>query len=254
MIFLLIRIFPFLFPICYLALAKSVFYFSDWWRLILFSGAVLLSLYFLLLKLKNRQKQVGGLLIFSLILYLSGISYLLILENVWIVNSFLILWSGLFWFYLEAVFHDFYDTKQKHIMNLQNISLYGNILIIFFLTASFSSFNLFLNWPKLAILLVLGLAYLSIIHFSFSRQGIASYESWLYSAIIALVLLELLVALMYLPASFYVISVILSIIYYFFSSIAVLSLKKLLTAKAFWSYLTVCIVLGLIVILTGSWI
>jgi hypothetical protein len=254
MIFLLIRAFSYIIPVCYLALAKAIFYFADWWQILLLVGLLLIVFNFILLKIKNRQKSIAGLMIFAIIFYLAGMAYLLVLENPLIINIFILVWSAVLWFYLEAVFHDFYETSRTHIMNLQNISLYGNILIIFFLTASLISFNIFLNWPKLSILLILGLVYLAIIHFTFTKQKINRDDAWLYAAIIALVLVEFLVVLLFLPASFYVVAIVLSLAYYFLSSIAILSLKKQLTNKVFWYYLVVCSVFGLAVLLTATWV
>ena len=253
MVFLFIRFLPYFVPICYLVLLKVVFYYSDWWILLLLLGVILDLAYFALLKYKNPQKPILGLAVFSLIYYFTGSAFVLILENNYVINSFLLVWSLIFWLYLEAIFHDFYETTHTHIINLQNISLYVSILSIFFLTCSLISFNIFLNWPNFGILIILGIVYLSVISFTLGQQQISRDNAWLHGSIISLILIESLLALMFLPVSFYVTSVIVALVYYFFFSITLLSLKKQLTNKLLWRYLAFCLVVALAVFLTATW-
>lgn len=253
MIFLLVRFLPYFIPVCYFVLAKATASQPDLWLMFLVLGLLLTLANFVLLKVKNRQKPVLGLAIFAVIYYLSGLAYFLVLENAWVINAYLVVWSLVFWLYLEAVFHDFYETTHTHILNLQNISLYVNILIIFFLTGSLVSFYIFLNWSEVGILLLLGLAYLGVINFALIQQKINRDEAWVYSSIITLILLEVLLALLFLPTSFYVAAAIVSLVYYGLSSLTLLALKKQLVKKLFWRYLVLCLMVGLAIFLTAAW-
>ncbi len=253
MIFLLVRFLPYFIPLTFFGLAKATAYYPDYWLGFLVLGLALTVANFILLKLKNRQKPILGLMFFAVTYYLAGLAYFLVLENPQIINIFLVAWSLIFWLYLEAVFHEFYETNRTHIINLQNVSLYANILIIFFLTSSLISFYIFLNWSEVGILLMLGLSYLIIINFALTRQKINRDEAWIYSSILALILIEILTALMYLPTSFYVAAAVVSLIYYLLSAVTLAALKNQLTSRFLWRYIIWCTVVALAIFLTAAW-
>ncbi len=253
MVFLFIRILPFIIPLSYILSAKALFYFSDYWLLIAVAQSILLAVWFGLLKRKDPEKPLLLLFIYGLIYGLSGLAYLAILESAWIINLFLLAWAFVFWLYLEAVFHDFYKTDKTYILNLQNISLYCNILIVFFLTAALVNFSIFFNWPWLLLLPGVFLVYLPISYAAFLRQGLSLKKSQVFAVALSLIMIQLLGAQMLWPVSFYVIALISSLVYYLLLSLSFFWINKTLDAKAAIKYVLFSTALAIVVLISARW-
>jgi len=254
MLFLLLRLLPAIIPILFFASAKGVFYFIDQWQWFLAAIIILPIAYFALLKYKNRDKSVLWLGIFALIYALTGFAYSLVLENSLVINIYLIGWSLIYWLYLEAVFHDFYETAKTFIFNLLNITLYGNILIVFFLTATLVSFNIFLNLPWYALLSLSAAVEFSIIYLAFHRHGLPQKKALLYAGLVDLILLEILGGLMLLPSSFYVIAIITALCYYLLMQILLYAYDNKLNRRLLIELLAFCGLIMLVVVATAAWL
>ncbi|MFA5020853.1 MAG: hypothetical protein WC517_02210 [Patescibacteria group bacterium] len=253
MLFLLLRLLPYIIPILFLASAKAVFIFSDNWVWCLAAIIALPLAYFAFLKQQNRAKPVLWLMIFAAVFAVSGFAYSLILESAVAINIFLIVWSLVYWFYLEAVFHDFYKTAKSNIFNLLNISLYGGLLIVFFLTATLVSFNIFLNLSWLW-LLPAAAVYFSISQLVFLRSSLKPRPAALYASVIDLILIEILGGLLLWPSSFYVIAIIVALCYYFLTQIMIyVSADKLNRGRLVRLLLFFSSIL-LIVLVTAAWL
>jgi len=159
----------------------------------------------------------------------------------------------IYWFYLEAVFHDFYETEKTPFLNLANITLYGNILVIFFLTAAAVAFDIFLNFPWLPLLLFLIASYFVLIYLALNKQDLGRPIVWLYSLILTLIMGELFTALLFLPSSFYVLASLLALTYYFFTYLIILSAAgKLKRRSLAWFSLLVALV-AIAILATAAW-
>lgn len=254
MLFLLLRFLPYIIPIAYFIAVNTVFYHSDYWLWFLLSVIIFPLAYFALLQRDNRNKPVFWLAIFSVIYAVTGFAYVLILENSVVISIFTVLWSLIYWFYLEAVFHDFYETKKTYIMNLRNIALYGNILIIFFATATLVSFNIFLNLSWIYLLIIAAAVYFAIIYLAFLRLSADKRQALLYAGLIDLILAEILAGLLLLPASFYVIAIIVSLCYYLLMQTISYSLEKKLDRNLLIRLLAFFGLILLAVVLTATWL
>lgn len=253
MIFLLVRLLPFVMPLIYFMLLKVIFYFPNFWFWIIFSSVVLLFLWLVLLRSRDPSKPLLPSLAYGSIFLITGFLYLMILENKWVVNSFSLGWSFIFWLYLEAVFHDFYKTEKTHILNLQNISLYSNILVIFFLSASLSNFSIFLNWSKILILIFLLVMLFILLHSVFLFQGWEIKKVQVFSFILSLMMIEFYATIMLLPASFYVMASLFAGLYYFLSGISILWVRQSLDKTSFIKYLVFSLFFAIIIIGSADW-
>ena len=254
MSFLLLRLLPYIIPLWFFVATKLVFYYNDSWPWLFGLILAVSLLYFALLKYKNRDKPVILLVLFALIYEISGLAYSLVLENPVVINVYLLVWSLFYWLYLEAVFHDFYETAKTFIFNLSNITLYGNILIIFFLTAALTNFSIFLNLTFWQLLLILIVVYYCLLYLALLRQGRSMTQARLYGVINSLVLAELLGALIFLPLSFYVIAASLALGYYLLVSLSLLYLNNQLNRKILFSYLSFSILILAAILITATWI
>lgn len=254
MLFLLLRLLPAIIPILFFVLTKAVFNYTDLWPWFLAAILLLPAAYFALLKYKNRDKTVIWLGAFSLIFALTGFSYSLVLENPAVINIYLFVWSLIYALYLEAVFHDFYDTAKTYVFNLLNITLYGNILIIFFLTAVLASFNIFLNLSWVILLLISAAANFLIIYLAFQRQNLPKNTALIYAGAIDLILIEILGALLLLPSSFYVIAIITALCYYLLMQILLNQRINKLNRKLLIELLVFSGMILLAAAITAAWL
>lgn len=254
MLFLLLRFLPYIIPILYFIAVNTIFYNSEYWLWFLSSIIIFPLAYFVLLKRDNQSKPVFWLAIFSIIYAVTGFAYVLILENTAVINIFTVLWALIYWFYLEAVFHDFYESKKAYIMNLRNIALYGNILIIFFVTATLVSFNIFLNLSWIYLLVIAAALYFSVVYLAFLRLGLDKRQTLLYSGLTCLILAEILAGLLLLPASFYVIAIIVSLCYYLLMQTISYAFEKKLNRNLLIKLLAFCGLIMLAVVLTATWL
>lgn len=254
MVFLLIRFLPYFIPLAYFILAKLIFSFVDAWVWLLLLILVLLAVYFLLLQIKSPRKNNPFLFLFAVIFAFSGLAYSFILENKLVIDFFLLSWSVVLWLYLESVFHDFYDTTRKHIINLENIVLYGNILVVFFLSSALLSWQIFLNFSYPLIFSLLVAVYFCLLYLACWRQRLPAKNALVKASVMTLVLAEILLGFKLLPVSFYVSGVCLAIAYYLLFNLVMLDYKGQLQKKNLIKYAALAAGLIAIVVLTAVWL
>ena len=253
MLFLILRFLPFIIPIAYFSSIRAIFYFDEYWTWVSATMVFLPVLYFGLLKYKNKSKEVLFLGAYGLIFAATGFSYVLILENQYAITLYLLIWSLVYGLYLEAVFHDFYETSKAYVLNLKNITLFGGMLTVFFLTAALNSFNIFLSLPWFYLLSVLAASYFIISYLIILGNSLNKRQSLLYSGIIGLIITEIVSVLMLLPSSFYIIAIITTLVYYVMVSLFLTSLGKVMQKNDLWRYLIFAALALLLAVLTANW-
>ena len=253
MLFLLLRILPYAVPVLFFLTIKGVFYYPDAWPFLAVAAILPPLLYFILLKVKNREKEMFFLAAFALIFSGTGFCYALLLENPISINLFLVVWSLFYGLFLEAVFHDLYETAKTRILDLRNISWYGSILCVFFLTGTLVAFDIFLNFPVAILLIILAVAYFCLLYLTLLRQGWEKNRARIYAGLIDLSLVELMGALLIWPSSFYVLAAILSLVYYLLLLLVVAASRQELDRKRLFHYLVYGGVILLAILLSANW-
>lgn len=254
MVLLILRLLPYLAAIIFFALSKGVFYWPDYWLFLALLMPVVPSGYFLLLKARNKTKSVSAMYFYSLLFLFTGFIFSLILENNYIINLFLLGWSFLFWLYLEAVFHDFYETNRIQVVNLKNFSPYLNILIVFFLTASLINFTIFLNWSAVLVIAILTLIYFFLYYWFYLKYADRHSAALIYAFLQSLVLVELLVVLLLWPVSFYVLAVLISTAYYLMLSLTLARFRGGDNKRFFLKIIIFAAAVIVLTLLTAVWL
>ncbi len=254
MLFAIIRLLPFIIPIYYFASLKSLFYFSGWWPFVLASIIVVNIIYLLLLRIKSKDKKVTAVLFYSIIYAVFGFIYTLILENSLFINLFLVFWSLIYFVYWEAVFHHFYQTQKRSILEMKNIILYLNMIIVFIYSALLVNLNIFLSLDWYWVLLIAFFVNLSLLINFFLFNDWPPGKNKLTIVILDLILLQILGAAIYLPISFYVVAFIVSLGYYWLTSFYLLSVSNGLSYVKLIKYLAFGFIIALLVILTSFWL
>jgi len=251
--FILARFLPYLLPLFYLIIGQLLFYLPDYWWLILLLMLGANLFYFWLLRNRQDKKADWLFLFYAEILAATGFLNLLILENKLIINIFLLLWSAMYFFYLEAYFHYFYPRPQPNLFALKNLIAYFNVVIIFFLLSALINFNIFFNLPWLWILFITFGANLFLLRQIFFAQGANFIASWQYLLVIDAILTELLLALSFWPVSFYVIAAVYTLAYYCLISLSLWHYQKILKRRIVWRQLLLAAIALLLILTTAKW-
>lgn len=254
MIFILIRIFPFLIPILYGILLKTIFVLNGQivWPLVII--LIINFLYFLFIFLKKRKGEIFIFLFHSSVLVLTGFSYILILSGELFINLFLVIWSLLYFLYLESIFHHFYETQKVLLLDLKNIIAYINLIALFFLSASLINFYIFINFSIWLIFALITIITFLLAISQLRVNDILGKKSLVYSLILSLIIIEVLSAVLFLSVSFYVSAVVLTVWYYLLSSLLVLSVKGNLTKNIVWQYIGFTLIVIFIIAITSQWL
>ncbi|MEI6288781.1 MAG: hypothetical protein WCP18_04415, partial [bacterium] len=236
MVFLLIRFLPFVLPIVYWLMLMATNYDVGYWQIFLAVICIADLVYFLLLYLRTKKYPVIWLFLHSWIFVCSGWFFILILDKPLLLQVFAVIWSAVYFVYLESVFHHFYETEKVSIIDLNHIIGYANFAI-FFLTLS-CLFNVFIFldlkwWWFLAIAILVSFVLL------FSQMLIAkmpSRKAFLSSVWLMIILTEIVAGFMILPISFYVSAFVGALSFYFFVSLFLLAKDEKIKKQTIWQY------------------
>ncbi|HLD28636.1 MAG TPA: hypothetical protein VJB67_03395 [Patescibacteria group bacterium] len=254
MIFLLLRILPFVIPIIYFLNVRLLFYFNGYWLWFLALILIINTGYFWLLNLKTKDKNIVYLYVHSVVFAVVGFVYSLFLGHTLFINLFITFWAFIYLIYLESAFHYFYRSKKIYLVDLKKIVPYINLIVFFIASATLYNFYIFLNLSWWWVLLTGLLVSYILVFVDFTIQGFKLSISWQYSLIISLILLEILVALLYVSVSLYVSAIIMAITYYLLVSFSAMSITKELNRARILQYSAFAILTLIIVLSTATWI
>ncbi|OGY49747.1 MAG: hypothetical protein A3B89_02340 [Candidatus Buchananbacteria bacterium RIFCSPHIGHO2_02_FULL_40_13] len=254
MIFVFIRLSPFLIPLLYFIMLEAMFYFDNFrfWPfliLLLFNALYFLSIFF-----KKRKNEALIFLWHSSILLSIGLAYPLILGSQLFINLFIVIWLLVYLVYLESTFHYFYGTKKILLMDLKNVLAYVDLLTIFFLSVFLINLYVFVNLAAWLVLLVVFSSAFWLIFSQLKINQIAIRPGLVYALVLSLLLTEVLLADLFLSVSFYVSAVLIALLYYLLVSLSILNLQGSLTRGLAIRYLVFTLAIILIVALTSQWL
>lgn len=208
-----------------IAQLQTSFHRREFWRFLITPGFFIFSVFLFLLVLENPSAK-------TLLIVGSNLLLLLILQN---------------------LFDRFYQSSRYPANSFESISGNVNSLSLFLLVAVFYSFATFLNMAvwQLAIFLLWAATFLT--YQTMWISGLKLKKFWLYLILLDLIALELFWVGLFLPNTFYVKALILTVVYYISVNLSRNHLLGLLNKKMVWRYLWVGgIILG-IVLLTAQW-
>jgi hypothetical protein len=192
-------------------------------------------------------------LITPLSLVLSGLFFIIFLENLFLKHFLAILISILVGFFLENIIIYIYFHERYQASSLENISNYLNLISIFFFTSSifgvFSFLNISLWLLTILILVIVAL----LIYETMWINKFFSFKKWIYILVISLISVETFWAVTFLPVSFYVSGAILTIVYYILSGLSRNYLLGILDKRILKRYLIVSIIVLILILGTAKW-
>ncbi|MCX6745872.1 MAG: hypothetical protein NTX00_02510 [Candidatus Parcubacteria bacterium] len=203
---------------------------------------------------KFLSRDFWYLAILPLLLFLTTTAFLLLLSSNSVRNLIIFIFALFFGIYLENIFLFFYRPTLYQSNSQENISVLFCLLIFFLLAIDLNSFNVFLNIPIWILSLILTLIVTILVLQIFWSNKIKSNFKFLYLIIFDIVILEVFWVLAFLPTNFYVVSIIITIIFYLLWGIFKAQLTDKLNQKLVWRYLIISGILLFFIIITSNWI
>jgi len=207
----------------------------------------------LLIKEKVLSKIFFYLSVLPLLLYIFTYSFLLFVSSVNIRHLVIISFCLLMVIYLENLFLYYFYQKYYKPNSLENISALFNLLIFFLVIISLNAFYIFINLPIWMLSLVLIIVMILMIYQAYWINKIKSNYKLIYLIAIIILILEFFWSIAFLPANFYLNSIILTILYYCIWGLLKGKLSDRFEKKMVWRYSVISLILIAVVIFTSRW-
>ncbi len=190
----------------------------------------------------------------SFLLLLSGIFFSVLLDGLLSRHLFLLILVIVLGIWLEVIFrHTFFEAylhRDRIIDFMHNLNSFGFYLWV----SALYGFMFFIDTSlTLASLLLVGIGILST-YILLSILGVSAWKNRLLTLVVIFGILELFLALNFLPIIFYIKSFILSLVYYFILDLLILEHRSLLTNRAFIVRLFFGVLGLLLILLTSRWV
>lgn len=248
------RISVYIFPVLLFLGLELVFYFIDY---IYLSAAVLTILFFIYLKYLIDDKVISpdfaGLSVLPILFYAAVISFLIIIDSVDLKHYVIAFFSFIMMIYFDMTFFYYYAPWKYKPNALENISSVINLLTFFLIAITLYAVSTLLYLPSYLLAISLFVIVYLLLNQYFWINKISLNYKFVCILIMTIIIAEFFLVLSFLPMNFYVISILLTILYYFITGIYKAKLLQKLNNKMIWRYLTISVVMLLIIIFTSQW-
>ncbi len=216
-----------------------------------------LSLFFFLWFFSQRKidKKFLSLAICPFFFILALLFFFVVLtpQHLFLVQIYILFASCLLYFLLKNLSLYLIKGEASLPTSLVNIIFFFNLLSVFLFFSSFYSLAIFpylTFWLiELAIIIIIS----AIVYQIFWIYGFLTPKNVLFILVITLVLAELFLAIYFLPTSFYVNALFLTIFYYLLIDISYFFLLGKLNSKIIRSHFLIIFFILLVIILTMHW-
>lgn len=212
-------------PVAVSELQKKLHH-QEFWRFLLTPGIFVLSVWLFLVILGDRLWQ-----------------------QVMVVASCLLLFL-----ILQNLFTRFWAATRYPAQSFESISGNINSVSVFLLATVGYSFSTFLDLPLLVLAIFLLAGTTLLVYQTMWVAGVEIKRSWLYILIVDLIVVELFWVLLFLPNTFYVKGVAITVAYYLAVNLSRNYLINLINAKMVWRYLIVGGIMLVLVLGTAQWL
>jgi hypothetical protein len=214
--------------------------------------ATLLLMWYLCKKKFNRRwLQFSAA---PIIFFLASFWFSMFLSQPWFYHVFAVLVATIFWIYFEQVLLYFYYPLKYFPYTLENFAYYIGLLAFFFLMSGLYGFMILLQVATWLLALIAALGAFIINFEIFWNQKIEWGKGWLFNLIILLIVVELFIAIGFLPTGYYVNAAILALVYYLLTGLAKSALTGYLTRRTVLTHALIAAGCLLVVLLTAQWI
>lgn len=201
-----------------------------------------------------KKREFWNFLITPLLFAASGFLLIIFLEGA-ILSHLMIIFVAIFYgVLLENIFHYLHHPINYQPYSLENIFNYISLITGFFIYTAFFGLVIFLNFP-FWILLILGfLVTFVLIYQIIWINKVAVRAKMIYLFVLSFILTEAFWVIHFLPTSYLVSGLILSLFFYLIVNLARIHLKAGLTKEVVRRYLLIAIIVLLLTLTTARWI
>lgn len=223
-----------------------IFYF------VFISLTILSSFLFLLLLLGKETKLFWPLLIFFPLLIALINFFLIFTKSQWTKIIFIFIASLFSYLFLTTIFRFFYEPRKYPLYSLENLSFSLSFVVSFLLFSIIFTLITFFNFSIIKSLFFVFFISLGLLLFIFWSIKLTIQKK--YFPIISLIILEIFYALTFLPTSFYINGLILTIIFFTMTSLIIRKTKDgLLTTKIIRNHIFFTLLVLILICLLAQW-
>ncbi|MEK7166831.1 MAG: hypothetical protein AAB732_00205 [Patescibacteria group bacterium] len=187
-------------------------------KIIYFSFLILLIIFCTLAKLYSwqlKKKNFWYFLITPFFFFISSFLFFIFLEtNVFVKYIIIILFAYLQWFIYKNIFFLLKEHQKYQPNTIRNVFNFINLISIFFFSSSFYALIIFIRTPVWLLSVILFLIISLILFQFFWINKIQEKKAWFFSVILGLIFIEIFFIISFLPTSFYINGLILTLIYF----------------------------------------
>jgi len=230
-----------------------VFIFNDSLTQFFFSLIFLIFIFFLFsfLILGKEGKNLWLLIINFALLIAANVFFIVFIRNQFFKIFFIIFLSFLVWLFLEIIFRFLYEPRRYPIYALENISFLTSFLAIFFLFSDFFALQSFFNFSMIYHLFFIFLFTALITYFIFRVIKLPIEKKYLL--VISLIITEIFYSFTFLPTSFYINGLLLTVLFYLMINLTRKDKESLLTFKIIKKYIFLGLAALILIIIMAKW-
>lgn len=203
-------------------------------------------------KLKN-WRQSASYSFFSLLLLLSGIFYLVFVEDLIVKIGIIVLTNLLFFIYLNELLKQLFVPRSDGSEKQTQIFLLVEAVIVFFISAGFLGLRDFLNISLITLLVPFILLIVILVYYLVFNNVKLGLNKIYFSLILALVMAELFWAMAVLSLVYYLKGLIISFFYLLVMEFVISSLLGKGFNKMVRSYLIIILIVLGIILYSSRW-
>lgn len=251
---LLKRLVPIVTPLCLTLMYESLLWYPEY-ILYFWLGMLLIIASSLIFISKKELGIVRISFLISLLFFNSGAYYFIFFISGELIRQIIIAAALIFnLITLTQIFYYYFRTEKYQVNALQNISSYLNLISVFNLTGAFFSLIVYLTWPAwlLSIFVFVVITVLSLQTMWVNKIQFKS--AWRFSVISGLVGFEIFWATSFLPSSFLVNALIITVVYYAMVNLGRYYYIEKLNKSVVIRYLVISASVLLLTVATARWI
>jgi len=248
------RLLVFLYPLLFFLGIELLFYNINYIVLILIVLSILLLITLkLLIKDKFFSWDFWGFVAMSFLFFYVAVCFLFIISSDVFRHSLIIVFIFILGIYLESIFSFYYQSWQYQPNTFENFSSFLTLLIFFLAVTNLYAFNVFLNFPIWVLSLILVVICSLLIFLAYWTNKIKSKLKFIYLIIFNVIIIEFFWAIAFLPASFYINSAIITIVFFLLWELFKAKLNEKWQNKIIWRLGIISGILLLIIIISSRW-
>jgi len=249
------RYFIFLTPVAVLLIFEFFVFKPDWlyWTFFAANALVLLTIFMLTRNTAPKWYWLNYAIL-PILFTTSLVGYATFLANKFVIELLLVSNSFFLFIHFRQIYLYLRDFNAGKIYTLENVSAYGNFLVIFFSTSIIFGLQSFLNAPVWLLITSILPVYFLVLYHVFLNNNFNIKKSLVYIFIAELILVEITWSISFLPLSFGIAGLILAICYYVLIGLIRFYLKNSLNKNIIKLYLALALSCIAIILLTSRWL